>query len=205
MNAGGRENRGLQNRLRGAVKGSWVGSIPIHPRHISADDSQVDSHSTTLRLLAITCRYRERTLAMVADATRGSLGYSRLLRLANDGDAAAAEEESALVPVLPPYAVVDPFAGSQHLKDLSLTGGLPSPLRLENHPISDLTLNHRRTSLKCRLCSRAWYRVGMDSKGSERPPVQDLWAKWGRYVALARSPDTLAKRKPKNRLTGVDG
>ncbi len=25
--------RGLQNRLRGAVEASWVGSIPIHPRH----------------------------------------------------------------------------------------------------------------------------------------------------------------------------
>src|SRR5579859_541483 len=24
--------RGLQNRLRGAVEASWVGSIPIHPR-----------------------------------------------------------------------------------------------------------------------------------------------------------------------------
>jgi hypothetical protein len=27
--------RGLQNRLRGAVEASWVGSIPIHPRQIS--------------------------------------------------------------------------------------------------------------------------------------------------------------------------
>src|SRR5206468_11850416 len=26
--------RGLQNRLRGAVEASWVGSIPIHPRHL---------------------------------------------------------------------------------------------------------------------------------------------------------------------------
>jgi hypothetical protein len=87
------------------------------------------------------------SLAMMADTTGGSLGYSRFLRLANDGDAAAAEEESALVPVLPTYAVVDPFADPQHLKDLSLTGGLPGPLRLENHPISDLALNHHRTSL----------------------------------------------------------
>ncbi|HEX2713958.1 MAG TPA: hypothetical protein VHM88_17330 [Candidatus Acidoferrales bacterium] len=29
----GREKRGLQNRLRGAAEASWVGSIPIHPRH----------------------------------------------------------------------------------------------------------------------------------------------------------------------------
>ena len=29
---GGRQIRGLQNRLRGAAEASWVGSIPIHPR-----------------------------------------------------------------------------------------------------------------------------------------------------------------------------
>jgi hypothetical protein len=29
----GRQPRGLQNRFRGAVEASWVGSIPIHPRH----------------------------------------------------------------------------------------------------------------------------------------------------------------------------
>jgi len=28
----GRRPGGLQNRLRGAVEASWVGSIPIHPR-----------------------------------------------------------------------------------------------------------------------------------------------------------------------------
>ena len=28
----GCEKHGLQNRLRGAVEASWVGSIPIHPR-----------------------------------------------------------------------------------------------------------------------------------------------------------------------------
>src|SRR5947209_6018099 len=33
-NVGGRQKRGLQNRLRGAVEASWVGSIPIHPRQI---------------------------------------------------------------------------------------------------------------------------------------------------------------------------
>jgi len=33
MDTGGRQTRGLQNRLRGAVEASWVGSIPIHPRH----------------------------------------------------------------------------------------------------------------------------------------------------------------------------
>ena len=31
---GGRQTPGLQNRLRGAVEASWVGSIPIHPRQI---------------------------------------------------------------------------------------------------------------------------------------------------------------------------
>src|SRR6266446_4181572 len=31
----GRWTRGLQNRLRGAVEASWVGSIPIHPRPLS--------------------------------------------------------------------------------------------------------------------------------------------------------------------------
>jgi hypothetical protein len=29
----GHQTRGLQNRLRGAAEASWVGSIPIHPRH----------------------------------------------------------------------------------------------------------------------------------------------------------------------------
>jgi len=33
MDGGGRQTRGLQNRLRGAAEASWVGSIPIHPRH----------------------------------------------------------------------------------------------------------------------------------------------------------------------------
>ena len=45
----GRDPRGLQNRLRGADDASWVGSIPIHPRHFPcgkpANDSQGDSHS----------------------------------------------------------------------------------------------------------------------------------------------------------------
>src|SRR5438034_7551248 len=62
-------------------------------------------------LMSITACYRERTLAMVADTTRGSLGYAHLLRLASDGDAAAAEEESAFALVVPKYAVVDSFAG----------------------------------------------------------------------------------------------
>ena len=31
-NGSGRQPCGLQNRLRGAVEASWVGSIPIHPR-----------------------------------------------------------------------------------------------------------------------------------------------------------------------------
>jgi len=34
--AHGRLTRGLQNRLRGAVEASWMGSIPIHPRHFLA-------------------------------------------------------------------------------------------------------------------------------------------------------------------------
>ena len=33
MDGDGRQARGLQNRLRGAVEASRVGSIPIHPRH----------------------------------------------------------------------------------------------------------------------------------------------------------------------------
>jgi hypothetical protein len=33
-NVYGRQARGLQNCLRGAVEASWVGSIPIHPRQI---------------------------------------------------------------------------------------------------------------------------------------------------------------------------
>src|SRR5437867_3704958 len=41
----GCRERGLQNRLRGAVEASWVGSIPIHPAKIVNDDSQLDSHS----------------------------------------------------------------------------------------------------------------------------------------------------------------
>src|SRR3989442_9593960 len=125
-----------------------------------------------------------------AEITRGSLRYSRLLRLANDGDAAAAEEESALVPILPTYAVVDPFAGPQHLKDLSLTGGLPSPLRLENHPISDLALNHRRTSLNSIVFkSMVPSRYGLKRKRMT-VSVQEFWARWGRYVGPARLPDT---------------
>ena len=32
MDLSGPNARGLQNRLRGAVEASWVGSIPIHPR-----------------------------------------------------------------------------------------------------------------------------------------------------------------------------
>ncbi len=35
LNSNGRVTRGLQNRLRGAAEASWVGSIPIHPRHVS--------------------------------------------------------------------------------------------------------------------------------------------------------------------------
>ncbi len=35
LDTGGRQKRGLQNRLRGAAEASWVGSIPIHPRQIS--------------------------------------------------------------------------------------------------------------------------------------------------------------------------
>ncbi len=33
MDCRGRQTCGLQNRLRGAAEASWVGSIPIHPRH----------------------------------------------------------------------------------------------------------------------------------------------------------------------------
>jgi len=34
MDGCGCKTRGLQNRLRGAAEASWVGSIPIHPRHL---------------------------------------------------------------------------------------------------------------------------------------------------------------------------
>ena len=34
MDVNGRQARGLQNRLRGAVEASWVGSIPIHPSQL---------------------------------------------------------------------------------------------------------------------------------------------------------------------------
>jgi hypothetical protein len=37
--------RGLQNRWRGAVKASWVGSIPIHPRQISPRFARNDSQN----------------------------------------------------------------------------------------------------------------------------------------------------------------
>ena len=35
MDASGHSPRGLQNCLRGAAEASWVGSIPIHPRHLN--------------------------------------------------------------------------------------------------------------------------------------------------------------------------
>ncbi len=44
MDGGGQSTRGLQNRLRGAAEASWVGSIPIHPRHLGGRESQDDSH-----------------------------------------------------------------------------------------------------------------------------------------------------------------
>jgi hypothetical protein len=37
VDAHGRLTRRLQNRLRGAVEASWVGSIPIHPRQVLAE------------------------------------------------------------------------------------------------------------------------------------------------------------------------
>ena len=45
MDGSGRRTHGLQNRLRGAAEASWVGSIPIHPRHFLAHDSQQDSQN----------------------------------------------------------------------------------------------------------------------------------------------------------------
>ena len=50
---GGCATRGLQNRLRGADEASWVGSIPIHPRHLSLLDIQHHSYS-----LAFASRHR---------------------------------------------------------------------------------------------------------------------------------------------------
>ena len=35
VDVNGRQSRGLQNRLRGAVEASWVSSILIHPRYFS--------------------------------------------------------------------------------------------------------------------------------------------------------------------------
>ena len=40
------DHKGLQNRLRGAVEASWVGSIPIHPRQSGRCDSEDDSYSS---------------------------------------------------------------------------------------------------------------------------------------------------------------
>src|SRR6266436_1624450 len=134
---------------------------------------------------------------MVADTTRGSLGYTRLLRLASDGDAAAAEEESAFAPVVPTYEVVDSFAGPQHLKDLSLTRSLPNPPRLENHPISDLALNHRRTSLKCRLSSRAWYlSLWTQSEGNDRQRAGRIGQVAPLYRAQVAPPKPLVGETP---------
>ncbi|GAC1460344.1 MAG: hypothetical protein PVSMB1_10530 [Gemmatimonadaceae bacterium] len=83
---------------------------------------------------------------------------------------------------------MDPFAGPQHLTDLSLTGGLPSPLGFENHPISDLALNHRRTSLNS-IVFKSMVPSRLKRKRMTAS-VQELWAKWGRYVGPARLPDS---------------
>jgi hypothetical protein len=56
---GGRQIGGLQNRLRGAAEASWVGSIPIHPRHVSqqrqppqTDPGQRHSHPFADRVVS---------------------------------------------------------------------------------------------------------------------------------------------------------
>jgi hypothetical protein len=49
MDACGWLPRGLQNRLRGAVEASWVGSIPSIPATFAGCDSQVDSHISRRR------------------------------------------------------------------------------------------------------------------------------------------------------------
>jgi len=64
----------------------------------------------------------------------------------DDGDAAAAGEERALVPVPPTDAVVDAFAGTLDFEDLALTCRVPCPLRLQYHPISNSARYHRSTS-----------------------------------------------------------
>ena len=46
MDGGGRQTRGLQNRLRGAAEASWVGSIPSIPAIFRGYDSQDDSHTS---------------------------------------------------------------------------------------------------------------------------------------------------------------
>src|SRR6266700_3126634 len=47
----GRQPGGLQNRLRGAVEASWVGSIRIHPRHVSELVTAKDDSQTCKRCL----------------------------------------------------------------------------------------------------------------------------------------------------------
>src|SRR2546426_8616236 len=146
-----------------------VGSPPV-----TATATATGTRQTPLRWLGRRIDV-DNCLLSGANAGHGGRHHTRvsrlphLLRLASDGDAAAAEEESAFAPVVPKYAVVDSFAGPQHLKDLFLPRSLPNPPRLENHPISDLALNQRRTSLKCRLSSRAWYlSVWTQSEGNDR-------------------------------------
>jgi hypothetical protein len=112
----------------------------------------------------------------------------------NDGDAAAARKERTFVPVLPTDAVVGAFADTQDFEDLALTSRLPSPLRLENYPISDLAHNHRQTSLKWRLFSNAWYRFGMDSIRMAAN-VQELWAKGAALSAQLPSPIPLVDER----------
>src|SRR5450759_237207 len=73
---------------------------------------------------------------------------SSLVRFVDDGDAACAGEERALVPVLPPDAVIDPIARTQHLEDLAFTGRTLYPLGLHHHPISDFAYVHHSTSFK---------------------------------------------------------
>src|SRR5438552_10828752 len=64
LDSGGRRTGGLQNRLRGAVEASWVGSIPIHPRQISAMKAKVTAtaahRSERRRTLTFVQRWRTR-------------------------------------------------------------------------------------------------------------------------------------------------
>jgi len=52
MDVCGLEAHDLQNRLRGAVEASWVGSMPIHPRQFWPVSKQMTAKMTATHILA---------------------------------------------------------------------------------------------------------------------------------------------------------